>query len=367
VLFCGAFAETDSSSIILPKSLKQFHFTYEGTWATSKNREIPVNGELFLVLKGNKLCFLDNANLDFEGKSYNVRSLLKVDTKMKTLDSFVTINNKCVVSHYTKDKGTFPRFSGWKEIGNNKFEITARNHIALKQILAPKLGKALAERADKAHDFRARLVLTLKKNKISDAVLKYLMDNKEVVTKSIKVIENIEGKIEEKVFDIPAICKNPTVDQQRKSLDLQMRLLGINLNSEEDKETEKGEQEQETQAEVKELDKGGMSTGSQEGEVKGSEEEKMSSSEDPVKESKDEGMSSSKDLKESDEEDMDSTSKSDIKDKEEKDDSESDKDNDDDDEEQDKQDESLVDSSKVPEDKKSKQQDLKSESQSGDQ
>jgi hypothetical protein len=252
ILFCGAFAKTGDDSIVLPKSLKQSHFTYEGTWKT-KHGEIPVNGELYLSLKGNKLSVLDTSNLEWEGKTYNVKNLMLVDTKMKTKDAYVIINNKCLVSHFSKDKGTFPRFSGWKEIGNNKFEISARSRIALKQILDAKLGKALAERADKSHDFNMRLILTLKKNKISEAVLKFLMDNKQVATKSIQVNENIEGTIDAKVFSVPAVCKSPAVDQQRKTFDLQMRLLGINLNREQD--TEKDEEEfQQTQGEVQESD-----------------------------------------------------------------------------------------------------------------
>jgi hypothetical protein len=274
ILFCGAFATTGDDSVVLPKSLKQSHFTYEGTWKTQRG-EIPVNGELHLSLKGNKLSVLDSSNLEWEGKTYNVKNLMLVDTKMKTKDSYFIINNKCLVSRYTKDKNTFPRFTGWKEIGNNKFEISASNRFALKQILDSKLGKALADRADKSHDFGLRLILTLKKNKISEAVLKFLMEKKVVATKTIQVTENMDGTIDSKVFAIPSVCKSPAVDQQRKAFDLQMRFLGLNLNKE-DGEKGKDEELQQTQGEVQKSDVG--MSGSKSDDMK--EDEQITDSED---------------------------------------------------------------------------------------
>jgi len=212
------------------RTRKQSHFHYEGTLST-RDQEIPVEGELFYSCEGNTINILDKTQLEFKGRTFNINHLITIDTHQKNLMSYLAINNKCIASEFSDDEGTFPRLSEWKEIGNNKFERSFSSTFSLNKVLKSKLGDA----GDEEHQVRMRLRITWAKNQIKRACVSLFVDGEKVATKSVRVTEVMNGKVDPKVFRVINACKRVSAEDQKKAFDLQMKLLGVDFRDQSDK------------------------------------------------------------------------------------------------------------------------------------
>jgi len=211
-----------SSKVNLPNR-KQSHFHYEGT-LTTRNQELPVEGEVFYSCEGNIINILDKSQLEFKGRTLNINQLLVIDARQKSIKSYMAINNKCIAAKFSDDKRTFPRLSEWKEIGSNKFERSFSSMFSLNKVLNSKLG---ADAGDEEHQVRMRLRITWAKNQIKLAHISLFVDGEKVATKAVRVTEVMPGRVDAKEFRVPDVCRRVSAMDQKKAFDIQMMLLGV--------------------------------------------------------------------------------------------------------------------------------------------
>jgi len=228
VVFAVERKPTDlKSEFSLPNSLREAHYTYEGTIKSSADVELPITGEFWFHVLGNKhVEMLDKMNIEYEGKTFVTKHLTRVNAEKGKIHDFFIVNNKCLAAKYTKERETYPRVSEWRKLSNSKFERTFSNKFSLNDVLkfrSPRLGASGSDE----HDVQMRMRLTLEDNKITHVEIRIMADGEELATKSTKVISHKKGKIDESLFQVPSICKSGKPDQQSRVVSLAMFFFGV--------------------------------------------------------------------------------------------------------------------------------------------
>jgi hypothetical protein len=207
----------------LPERMDKFAGKFEGTLKLelpNVKKTIPVSGELYYRHLGKNWYHFDKIMFEHEGKQLKSLRWVTLENDVKKTMN-IEVDNKCIHTVFSKDKGTLPEFSDWKKTSENHFEQTVSFTGKLCDLFPGIKGVD-----EKEHRLQSKFVITMKNKKPTEFECTLTVDGKEIAVKRVRVTEEIRNPDFEKVLAVPKICKART-ELAKEDLSWERIIIGV--------------------------------------------------------------------------------------------------------------------------------------------